>query len=120
MQVKVTGASTTKLKGLEVNLINSPEVSSDARPQTMAAEPQTATTASAPIPNRYPEPTIISRKGWGGGRVVADHLLHQVRPHDRGGCRPPHRGQQLLHQGAIGPHRARHLRVPHADARLVR
>ena len=56
LEMRAVGDESTELKDVEVALVKSPEVSSDADPEKLAA------TAGSDL---APRPSIITRKGWG-------------------------------------------------------
>lgn len=70
VQVRVTGTDASDLRDVQLTLIDSPEVASDANPQTMAAQSD-ATAAS--IPRLYPRPSIVTRKGWGADESLRSY-----------------------------------------------
>ena len=78
---------------------------------------------SAPVPRwpRPPRPRAAAGphpRPVGRGRVATQRVTELLR-HDQGGLRPPHRERQRLlrRRGAQDP--SWHLRVPHAEQRLV-
>jgi len=63
VQVRIsTDEGATTLPGLQLSVIDSPEVKSDANPAT---SPATAAAQADSLPYLYPQPSIVTRAGWG-------------------------------------------------------